>query len=84
MANRHTLSVNRLDEFKEWLENNGWQVQETKGFYEALRAVNKINGTPLIVYKRHSTNNGKDLVHYTICDKDIRVIKQFLRSDKNG
>lgn len=79
MANRHTLSVKRLDEFKEWLENNGWQVQETKGFYEVLRAVNKEKGTPLIVYKRNNSNSGSKLVHYTVSDKDIRVIKQFLR-----
>ena len=79
MANRNTLSVKRLDEFKEWLENNGWQVQETKGFYEALRAVKKDRKHPLIVYWRHNTNNGNELVHYTVLDRDMGIIRQFLR-----
>ena len=39
MANRNTLSVNKIDDFKVWLEKDGWQLQETKGFYEVLRAV---------------------------------------------
>ena len=79
MANRNTLSVKRLDEFKEWLEENGWQVQETKGFYEALRAVKENRKHPLIVYWRHDTNNGNELVHYTVLDRDMGIIRQFLR-----
>jgi hypothetical protein len=79
MANRHTLSVKRLDEFKEWLENNGWQVQETKGFYEALRAVKEDRKNPLIVYWRQDTNNGNELVHYAVLDRDMGIIRQFLR-----
>ena len=79
MANRHTLSVKRLDEFKEWLENNGWQVQETKGFYEVLRAVKENRKHPFIVYWRHDTNNGNELVHYTVLDRDMGIIRQFLR-----
>lgn len=82
MANRNTLSVNRLDEFKEWLENNGWQVQQTKGTYEALRAVKKDRKHPLIVYWRQNTNNGNELVHYTVLDRDMGVIRQFLRREK--
>ncbi len=41
MANRNTLSVNKIDEFKSWLEKDGWQLQDTKGFYEMYETKNK-------------------------------------------
>ena len=84
MANRHTLSVNKLQEFKEWLKRNGWIIQEPKGFYEVLRADKKGRKFPLIVYWRKATNNNKELVHYTVLDRDMGVIKAYLKERKNG
>lgn len=80
MANRNTLSVKKIDEFKAWLEKNGWQLQKTKGFYEVLRAVKQGRKHPLIVYYRHDTHKGTELVHYTVLDRDFGVVKAFLRS----
>ena len=80
MANRNTLSVNKIDEFKSWLEKDGWQLQKNKGLYEVFRAVKQGRKHPLIVYFRHDTNNGTKLVHYTVLDRDIGVVKAFLRS----
>lgn len=82
MANRNTLSINKLEMFRQWLKLNDWQLQETKGVYEALRAVKKDRKYPLIVYWRHDTNNGNELVHYTVLDRDMGIIRQFLRSEK--
>lgn len=84
MANRNTLSVNKLEAFKTWLEKDGFELQETKGFYEALRAVKKDRKYPLIVYFRHETNNGKKLVHYSVLDRDMGVIRAFLKELQNG
>ena len=79
MANRHTLAVTKLDDFKSWLVSDGWQIQEPKGFYEALRATKEGKKHPLIVYWRHDTNGGKELVHYTVADRDSGVIGAYIR-----
>ena len=33
MANRHTLAVNKLPLFKEYLVKNNWEIQSPKGEY---------------------------------------------------
>ena len=83
MANRHTLSVSSLDNFKEWLISDGWQLHNPKGAYEVLRATKDGKIRPLIVYKRHDTKKGTDLVHYTVSDKDMGVIRAYFK-DKRG
>lgn len=77
MANRHTLHVNKIDDFKEWLIKDGWSIQSNKGYYEALRAVK--NRRTLIVYFRSSNR----LQHYSVSDKDAGVVRAYLR-DKKG
>lgn len=79
MANRHTLSVNILDKFKEWLVADGWQIQETKGYYEVLRATKESRKHPLIVYFKHNNNSGGNLAHYTVSDRDMGVVREFLK-----
>lgn len=79
MANRNTLSVTKLDDFKAWLVKDGWQIQEPKGNYEVLRATKEGKKHPLIVYYRHDTNGGKDLVHYTLLDRDVSVVRAYLK-----
>jgi hypothetical protein len=78
MANRNTLSVKRIDEFKVWLEKDGWEIKKPKGCYEVLRAVKQGRKHPLIVYLRLDTNNGNDLLHFTILDRDMGVVRAFL------
>ena len=77
MANRHALSVNSLDKFKEWLVAEGWQIQEPKGFFEVLRATKEGRRHPLIVHYRYRTN----LVHYTVADRDMGVVRAFLKGE---
>ena len=59
MANRNTLSVIKLDDFKAWLVSDSWQIQVPRGFYEVLRATKEGRKHPLIVYWQHDTNGGK-------------------------
>ena len=82
MADRHTLSVNKIDDFKQWLVNNGWLLQETKGVYEVLRAYKQGRGCPMIIYGRDTTNGNAQLVHFTVLDSDMPVVKQYLRCKK--
>ena len=80
MANRNTLSVKNLECFKKWLVADGWKIQEPKGCYEVLRATKDGKKYPLIIYKRDTTNGGKNLVHYTVNDRDMGVIRAYLRN----
>jgi hypothetical protein len=79
MANRGTLSVTKLKNFEAWLISDGWQIQESKGDYEVLRATKEGRKHPLIVYYRHDTNGGKELVHYTVFDRDMGVVRAYLK-----
>ena len=80
MANRNTLAVSKLEDFKNWLASDGYKIVETKGYFEVLRANKEGRKNPLIVYKRLSTDNGKELVHLSVLDRDIGVVNAYLRS----
>ena len=84
MANRNTLCVEKLDDFKEWLISDGWEIQQPKGYYEVLRATKQSKKHPLIVYKRLDTNGGNNLVHYTIQEKDVGVLRAYLKARKQS
>ena len=84
MANRNTLSTKAIDNFKSWLVADGWQLQESKGYYEVLRATKDGRKHPLIVYRRFDTNGGKELVHYTVLDRDMGAVRAFLKKNYIG
>lgn len=80
MANRNTLSVSKLEDFKQWLIKDGWEIQETKGFWEVLRATKKGKKYPLIIYRKYKTIGGSEnIVHLSVLDRDIGVIRAFLK-----
>lgn len=81
---RNTLAVTKLNDFKEWLVKDGWEIQKPKGEWEVLRAIKQCRKRPLLIYKRIDTNNETQLVHYTIEDRDMCVIRAFLKERKNG
>ena len=76
MANRHTLHSNKLDAFRKWLIKTGWTIEEPKGIWEVLRAKKAGRQNPLIVYQK--TNKE----HLSVLDRDIDIIKDFLRDNK--
>lgn len=83
MKTRNILAVTALDRFKNWLVSDGWEIQPTKGEYEVLRAI-KEGRKPLIIYNRLSTNNGGPLVHLTVLDRDVGVVRAFLKDKREG
>lgn len=76
MANRHTLHSNKLDALRTWLIKTGWTIEEPKGIWEVLRAKKAGRQNPLIVYQK--TNKE----HLSVLDRDIDIIKDFLRDNK--
>lgn len=77
MANRHTLHINKLEDFKKWLIKDGWEMETPKGLYEVLRARKYGRNNPLIVYGKADAKE-----HLSIMDRDSGVIGAFLRDYK--
>lgn len=74
MANRALLHRSKLEEFKSWLKEDGWQIEQTKGIYEVVRAT-KEGRKPLIVYT--GDNKGKE--HITVQSRDEGVVRAYIR-----
>ena len=76
MATRNILHRSKLDGFKDYLKSNGWIIQEPKGLYEVLRAINyDIRKRPLIIY------DGKSKEHFSIDDRDFSIVRDFINSE---
>ena len=74
MANRHTLHISKLEDFKKWLEKDGWEIEEPKGIWEVLRARKQGRKNPMIVFQKKDAKE-----HLSIMDRDSGVIGAFLR-----
>lgn len=78
---RNTLAKTQLENFKNWLINDGWIIEESpkQAIYEVLRAIKKEKyKNPLIVYVRD-----KDTPHYTLEERWLGVIGAFLRDKRS-
>ena len=73
MAVRSMLHHSHIEPLKKWLINDGWIIQNPKGFYEVLRAT-KDGKRPLIIYTKL---NAKE--HYSIDERDMSIIRAFIR-----
>lgn len=71
MAIRNLLHLNKLDDFREWMEYQGWEAVPTKGEFEILRLI-KLNEKPIILYQRF------DCDHAVVQDKDYKLVKRFV------
>ena len=80
MANRHLLAINKLEDFRNWLLKNGWQIEETKGKYEVLRARKSTEKLPLIVYKKDKDG----LIHLSVSDWNTKYVYEFINNNKSN
>ena len=79
MANRHTLAIRELENFKAWLQSKGWQIEQTKGCYEVLRAKHDKYKYPLLVHKK---DNAKE--HLSIDERQLNIYRQYFNEKKGG
>ena len=79
MADRALLHRSNLDAFCNWLQQDGFAMEPTKGQYEVLRA-RKPGKPPVIVYTRADD----DSEHLTILDRDTRLVRQFIKLQRKG
>lgn len=75
MANRNTLHKTKLGDFTEWLIQDGWTIQQPKGFYEVLRA--KKGKRTMLVFSKLEAKE-----HYTIPDNCMGTFIAYLKSKK--
>lgn len=76
MANRNTLHINAIDDFKKWLIDDGWEIQTPKGFYEVIRATK--GRKTFIAFIRLKSN----LQHLSTSDENASVVRAYLKDKK--
>lgn len=81
MPVRNLLHPNHLEQFKDYLMVHGWEIEETKGCYEVLRARREGRKHPIIIYQTAKGMGGvhNNTEHLTVRDVDIYVVKGFFR-----
>ncbi len=79
MAKRALLHRSKIEDFKAWLQEDGWQIEKTKGIYEVVRA-KKPNRKPLIVYTRDS----KGSEHISVQERDEGVVRAYIRDRRRA
>lgn len=72
MANRHLLALSDIDHFKQWLQSEGWTIEQTKGYYEVLRARHPKQKLPLIFYKKSDAK-----VHCSIDERYLWLLRRY-------
>jgi hypothetical protein len=75
MANRNTLAISKLGEFKEWIIEQGLKPLKTKGIYEVLRWKSDEKGEAMpVIFQKDVAK-----VHLT-CNKSAeRFVKAWFR-----
>ena len=79
MANRSTLAISKLDDFKLWLTCNDVKFQKAKGCYEVLRWKSDVKGEAMpIVF------SGKSNVHLSCNESAASYLSAYFRHRKQG
>jgi len=75
VANRNTLAISKLEEFKEWLISQGFKPLKPKSIYEVLRWKSDGKGEAMpVVFQKDSAT-----VHLTLNESAKRFVKVWLR-----
>ena len=80
MANRCTLHKDKLDDFKQFLNDRGIAYRPGRGAYQALQVFTELSGWQCI----HSRADMPE--HYTVQDKLMPLVRRYLefRRQKGG
>lgn len=73
---RNILHQNKFNDFKEFLKTKDWNIENTKGDYEVIRAT-KDGQKPIILYKRIGTDHatiGWNMPHA------LKLVNKFVRA----
>ena len=78
---RDLLHKKDLESFKIWCEKYGVSTRDGKGPYQLLQI--KVHSEWHAIYERLDTHAGNELVHLTVPDKIMPLVKSFISDKKN-
>jgi len=79
MANRALLHRNKLEDFKKWLVENGYNPTAGKSLWEVIRWKGRKGEAMPIIFDK---SNAKE--HYTCSYTAIWYVRKWLREIKRG
>lgn len=79
-TSRNSLHVDKLEDFKSWAKEQGWEVIQPKNIFEALRM--QKDGRIALVHRKDRTQAGKPLVHLTVHGVSADLVRDWLRARK--
>lgn len=77
MARRNLLHKTKLEDFKAWLIQEGWKIEEPKGIWEVFRA--RANKRIIIFY---DTLDSKE--HYSVPANCNDIVHRYLNNKKSA
>jgi hypothetical protein len=80
MAERSILHVSKLEEFKAWLTAKGIKWELANGAHQVMRF--RISSTVWSYIYDRIPRDGSTLVHYTVEDRAVRIVWDFIRETK--
>lgn len=78
MKNRTTIRAGELPYLRDWLTSRSWILQEPKGKYEVLRAVNGSYPRPLMIHAREGCLL-EPMAGLSIDERDKKIYNAFRR-----
>lgn len=84
MENRHLLCQQNIEDFRAFLIEKGYIVEEPVGEYEELRAKRPGGKNPVIVYRRIASNGGGPLVHFTVQTGMFHSLMSFSKAESRS
>ena len=75
MAIKSRIHKRKVNKFKNWLIEDGWNAEDNKRTYECFRV--RKNGRLMITFKN---NQGKE--HITVQERDKDIVNQYLKEMK--
>lgn len=81
MVSRMLLHINKLSDFKAWIEKRGYKIECVTNCNEVLRATGTKNNKKdtIIIYKKA---NAKE--HLSVMDKDCALVRRFIKETRKG
>ena len=82
MADRALLTVGKLEAFKRWLYENHIPCRLGRGEYQVLQVF--YNNTWQAIFYRDRTHAGGAIIHLTVPNALIRLVKEFIKEQKKS
>jgi hypothetical protein len=80
MRNRNLIHLNKIEDFKAWLQSKGWTLEPTKDCFEVIRA--RKDGELVIFYQRGGPKPMRQTEHLTAWGTGYQLSVQYIREKR--